>query len=68
MQGIETCEKLELAGVIAYRQSISELTGQSNWTVRAIVRAAIGKLLLCVFCSRPAKTLESSFYFLVMIN
>ena len=28
--GIETSEKLDLAGVIAYRQSISVLTGQSN--------------------------------------
>ena len=46
MAGIETCEKLDLAGVIAYRQSISVLTGQSNWTVCAIVRVAIGQLRL----------------------
>ena len=61
MTGIETSEKLDLAGVIAYRQSISVLTGQSNWTVCAIVRVAIGQLLFCVFCSRLAKNCRKFF-------
>ena len=63
MIGIETSEKLDLAGVIAYRQSISVLTGQSNWTVCAIVRVAIGQLLFCVVYSRLAKNSRKLFLF-----
>jgi len=63
MTGIETCAKLDLAGLIAYLQSISVLTGQSNWTVCAIVRVAIGQLLFCVFCSRLAKNSRKFFLF-----
>ena len=63
MIGIETSEKLDLASVIAYRQSISVLTGQSNWTVCAIVRVAIGQLLFCVVYSRLAKNSRKLFLF-----
>lgn len=63
MTGIETSEKLDLAGVIAYRQSISVLTGQSSWTVCAIVRVAIEQLLFCVFYSSLAKNSRKFFLF-----
>ena len=52
-----------MAGVIAYRQSISVLTGQSNWTVCAIVRVAIEQLLFCVFYSSLAKNSRKFFLF-----